>query len=550
MTRRGARRPVRGTHVSDNDGSGDNGSKPPAGEGSVGDGRPLRFAVIGAGMAGILSAIKLTEAGVDEFTVYEKADRVGGTWRENTYPGIACDVPSHLYSYSFHLNPEWSHLFSPGDEIYRYFERVATEHDVVKSMRFGDEVVRCEFVDGRWHLDTAKGHHDEVDVVIAATGVLHHPNYPDIDGIDEFEGAIFHSSRWDHDVPIDGARVGVIGTGSTAVQITGALVDRVEAFELYQRTAQWVLPQENPPYSDEDKAGFAADPSAVMTLHNTLSQLFADGFANAVVDADSPQIKMIEELCRGNLESNVTDPDLRERLRPDYRPACKRLVVADGFYDAIQRPNASLVTEGIDRIEATGIRTKDGVLHELDVIVLATGFKADAFMRPMDVVGRDGADLADVWSPRPNAYLSISIPDFPNFFMLNGPNGPVGNFSLIEVAELQFAYIMKLVERLRRGEATEISATAEAMQAFEDERVEAAKTTIWTTGCRSWYLDDRGVPAAWPFPFDRFRVEMAEPKWDAFELRDTRDAPNAVGDVRSALGTAAGSARTGEAGTG
>jgi cation diffusion facilitator CzcD-associated flavoprotein CzcO len=206
-------------------------------------------------------------------------------------------------------------------------------------------------------------------------------------------------------------------------------------------------------------------------------------------------------------------------LRPDYRAACKRLIISADFYDSIQRPNAELVVEKIQRVERGGVRTTDGVLHELDVLVLATGFQADAFMRPMQITGRDGRTLADEWDPRPNAYLSISIPDFPNFFMLNGPNGPVGNFSLIEVAELQFAYIMQLVELLRRGECTEITPTRAAMDAFEQERMDAVPNTIWVTGCRSWYLDDRGVPAVWPFPFDRFRAEMREPNIGAYELR-------------------------------
>jgi cation diffusion facilitator CzcD-associated flavoprotein CzcO len=373
-------------------------------------------------------------------------------------------------------------------------------------------------VDGRWHLDTAAGHHDEVDVVIAATGVLHKPKYPDIDGIDDFEGACFHSARWDHDVSIDGKRVGVVGTGSTAVQIVGAIVDRVGHLDLFQRTAQWVLPQTNPEFSAEEHAAYEEDPELLHQLHDSLSQAFGV-FANAVIDSDSPEIHWIESACLANLEDNVPDGELRERLRPSYRAACKRLIISPNFYEAIQAPNAELVTEGIERIEANGVRTKDGVLHELDVLVLATGFHADAFMRPMQVTGRDGLTLDEAWAARPDAYLSISIPEFPNFFMLNGPNGPVGNFSLIEVAELQFGYVMQLVDRLRSGGCREISASTPATEAFEASRVEAAQKTVWVTGCMSWYLDDRGVPATWPWPFDRFRTEMAAPDLAAFEQR-------------------------------
>ena len=482
----------------------------------MGHGREPRIAVIGAGMAGILSVIKLREAGYADVVVYEKADRVGGTWRENTYPGLACDVPSHLYSYSFALTPDWSHAYSPGPEIQRYFEQVAGDFDVTPVIRFGEEITRCEWRDGRWHLESARGLHDTVDVVIAATGVLHHPNVPELEGLETFRGSWFHSARWDHDVPLDGARVGVVGTGSTAVQITSALVRRVARYSLFQRTAQWVVQIENPAFTEDEKDELRNDPKLLDATHWQLSEQFGR-FATAVVDADSPEMTMIEDLCRANLEENVRDAELREALRPSYRAACKRLVVSPDFYEAIQHPNAELVTSPIDRIEPAGVRTTDGELHELDVLVLATGFRAHNFMQPMHVAGRNGATLAAAWRDRPVAYLSITIPDFPNFFMLNGPNGPVGNFSLIEVAELQLAYVLQLMDRLRAGECREVSATHAALEQFEADRAVAAKSTIWITGCRSWYLDDRGIPAVWPWTFDRFRTEMRAPDLGAYD---------------------------------
>ncbi len=476
---------------------------------------PLRFAIIGAGMSGILSAIKLREAGFDDLAIYEKADRLGGTWRENTYPGLSCDVPSHLYSYSFEPNPEWSHRFSPGHEIQTYFEGVARKHGVEGRVRRGEEVTRCAFEDGRWRLETKSGRRDEADAVIAATGVLHHPNLPDIPGLGRFEGALFHSARWDHGVRLDGRRIGIIGTGSTAVQITSALVDRVAKLSLFQRTAQWIMPQENPAFGETEKAGFRQHPETMNRLHEELARMFGV-FSNAIVDASSPQMKLIEDTCRANLESTVLDPALRERLRPSYRAACKRLIMSADFYQAIQKPNAELVTEGIECVVPGGVRTRDGQLVELDVLVLATGFRVDRFVRPMQVIGHGGLELDARWSQRPDAYLSISVPGFPNFFMLNGPNGPVGNFSLIEVAELQMAYILQLVELLRAGRCREISPSEEATRRFEIERTEASRNTIWATGCRSWYLDDRGIPAVWPWTFDRFREEMARPKLEAW----------------------------------
>jgi len=480
--------------------------------------RDLRFAIIGAGMSGILSAIKLQEAGITSFAVYEKAERLGGTWRENTYPGLSCVVPSHLYSYSFEPNAEWRHRFSLGGAIQAYFEDVAERRCVLPFIRFGDPVSRLEFADGRWKLETASGHRDEVDFVIAATGVLHHPSYPDIDGLGDFAGAAFHSARWDHDVDLAGKRVGVIGTGSTAMQIVSGIVDEVDQLSLFQRTAQWVMPQENPEYTEAEKAEFRAHPETMLELHEATSRLFTQGFANAVVDANSQQMRNIEAMCLENLEDNVKDPKLREKLLPDYRAACKRLVISADFYDAVQKPNAQLVTAGIERIEPGGVRTSDGELHELDVLVLATGFRVDRFMRPMDIFGRDGERLDEVWAKRPVAYLSVAVPGFPNLFMLNGPNGPVGNFSLIEVAELQWDYIMQLIDLVRSGQCDAVCPSAEATERFDEERVEAARKTVWMTGCRSWYLDDRGIPAVWPWTFDRFREEMTAPNLEAYEL--------------------------------
>lgn len=481
-------------------------------------GRSLRCRVLGGGMAGILGAIKLREAGFDDVVVYEKGDRFGGTWRENTYPGIACDVPSHLYSYSFAPNPNWSQRFSPGPEIQAYFEDVAARYGIDVITRFGDEVVALDWTDGCWHLETATGARDVADVVIAATGVLHHPNVPDIEGLDNLSGRSFHSARWDHDVELDGGRIGVIGTGSTAIQITGALVPRVAEFTLFQRTAQWIMPMDNRPYTDEQRTAFRADPEAMARKRKEYAALYTDGIANFLVDADSSEMRAVEALCLDNLERSVTDADLRERLRPNYRAACKRLVMSGDFYSAIQEPNATLVTEPIVRVEPAGVRTADGVLHELDVLVLATGFHVDRFVRPTRVRGIGGVDLDEVWCDGPIAYLSITVPGFPNLFMLNGPNGPVGNFSLIDVAELQMGYVLQLIDRVSNEEHGGLAATAAVTHSYEEDRRAASRSTIWMTGCTSWYLDRHGIPATWPWTFDHFREVMSRPVPTDYEV--------------------------------
>jgi cation diffusion facilitator CzcD-associated flavoprotein CzcO len=473
-------------------------------------------------MSGILAAIEMRRAGWDDVVVYEKADRLGGTWRENTYPGIACDVPSHFYSYSFEPNPDWSHRFAPGGEIQTYLEEVARRHGVTDRIRFGAEVVRAAFEQGRWRLTLSDGATDAADVVIAATGVLHHPSIPDLEGLDSFAGACFHSARWDHAVPLADKRVGVIGTGSTAIQITSALAGRVARYELFQRTPQWVAKAENPAYTEEEKAEFRRRPESIESLRALVAKGMIEGFANILIDSDSPILLAMHAACVANLEQNVSDPVLREKLRPTYRAACKRLVISPDFYEAIQRPNTHLVTEGIERIEPGGVRTRDGALHELDVLVLATGFRVDRFVRPMQVVGRGGVALDDTWKEGPFAYLAISVPGFPNFFLLQGPNSPVGNFSLIEVAEMQLAYVRQLIEPIAAGECDEIGVADDAARRFDAERREAARTTIWATGCRSWYLDREGLPTAWPFTWDRFRAEMAAPRFEDYELRRNR----------------------------
>lgn len=482
--------------------------------------RELRVVVIGAGMAGILAGIKLQQAGITDVTIYEKADKIGGTWRENTYPGLTCDVPSHHYTYTFERNPDWSRYMSPGPEIQAYFEDTTKKYGIEKLIRFNTRIARADFKDGQWQLQTSAGDVDVADIVIAATGVLHHPSYPNIAGLDAFEGAIFHSSRWDHSVALEGKRVGVIGMGSTGVQIISALAGKAARLEHFVRNPQWIMPVENGYFSEEERAAFRNDPELLaqaMDVETYTSNV--EGFTDALTHPDSEVAGIWRQACLGNLENNVRDPQLIEQLRPDHQPMCKRLIFSPDYYQAIQHADARLVREDIECIEANGIRTRDGELHELDVIALATGFRADQFMRPMEITGRHGTNLETLWAKRPIAYLAISMPDFPNFFMLNGPNGPVGNFSLIDIAEHQWQYIEQLIEKLRRGECEEICPTPQTMADFDAERVEAAKKTIWYTGgCQSWYLDAEGIPASWPWNYSRFVAEMSAPNLEHFEL--------------------------------
>lgn len=484
---------------------------------SSGPQKDLRVAIVGAGMSGILTAIKLKERGVSNFTIYEKAERLGGTWRDNTYPGLSCDIPSHVYSYSFELNPDWSRWFSPGAEIQAYFEGVARKYDVESHIRYNSEIKRAAYEGGKWHLEIADGAKETADIVIAATGVLHRPVYPDIEGLGSFAGPSFHTARWDHSVDIKGKRVGIIGTGSTAIQIVPAIVDKVGHVSLFQRTPQWILPLPNPAYSDGEKAMYRSSPEILRQSYEHLAQRLVDTFARAVI-GDQEQLDKLESACRENLEQKVKDPALRAKLMPNYKAACKRLIMSDDFYPAIQKPNAELVTAPIERIEPAGVRTKDGRLHEFDVLVLATGFDGHAFMRPMQVVGSNGQTLDKVWANATEAYRSVAIPGFPNFFMLVGPNSPIGNFSVIMISELQLAYILQLVDMIREGRCRQIAPRSDATARFNQAIRQAMKNTVWVSGCRSWYLDKNGNPALWPWTFDRFVEEMRRPDLSDFDL--------------------------------
>ncbi len=320
-------------------------------------------------------------------------------------------------------------------------------------------------------------------------------------------------------MPLDGRRIGVIGNGSTGVQIISALATRAGRLHHFQRTAQWIMPVENPEFTEEQRAAFRADPALLHYMQNQPDYLAnVERFNNSLVNADSQGIAEIEATCLANLENSVRDPVLREKLRPHYRAACKRLIYSPDYYEAIQHPNAELVSDGIECLEPRGVRLKNGRLVELDVLALATGFNAGMFMRPMNVVGRNGVQLNDAWADRPKAYMAIAMPDFPNFFMLNGPNGPVGNFSLIDIAEQQLHYIWTFIEKLRAGECREVAPTQEAMQAFERDRIAAAKHTVFGSGCKSWYLDAEGIPATWPWTRTRFCEEMKAPRLEAYEL--------------------------------
>ncbi|MCA9504279.1 MAG: NAD(P)/FAD-dependent oxidoreductase [Myxococcota bacterium] len=481
-------------------------------------GRQPRIAIIGAGMSGIAAVVKLRRAGYTDLTVFEKADRVGGTWRENHYPGLSCDVPSYWYSFTFAKNPDWSHRFAYGPEIQAYMERTARDFGVLDVTHFDTPVTELRYEAPTWRLTTGRGDEHVFDVVISATGVLHHPAFPDIPGLDSFEGEAFHSARWNDDLDLAGKRVGIIGTGSTAAQIVGEIGPEVGRMSVFQRTPQWMAPLPQKAYSKAWKRFLRLFPFVQTLLYHFYYWYMTSRVGGAVLGDEKAHARLAEA-CRRNLAENVHDPELRARLTPDYKAACKRIVVASDFYPAICADNAELVTDAIERIEPGGVRTKDGRLHELDVLVLATGFDPTRFILPTKVTGENGVDLEKRWDDAPRAHRSMSVPGFPNLWMIEGPTGPVGNLSLITISEYQLGYVIQCLDKMKRDGLEAIAAREEAFDAYNAYLREGLKKTIWVTGgCHSWYIDKTGMPNLYPYAPQQFRKEMQRPDFSEYRL--------------------------------
>ena len=478
--------------------------------------RSLNVAIIGAGMSGLCMAVKLQDAGIDTYTVFEKADEVGGTWRDNTYPGLTCDVPSRFYTYSFRPNPDWSRLMSPGPEIHSYLRQVATERGIRPHIRFGTDVTSARYRDGQWWVGTAAGE-EMFDVLITATGFLRVPRYPDIPGLDSFAGPMFHSSRWDHTITLPDKRIGLIGTGSTGVQITAELGGKVKGIKVFQRTPQWVFPTPNLRYSALTRAALQRWPVLNKVGYRAWEFYIEHGFGRATVEP-CWQRRAMTAMCRWNLRLSVRDPELRRRLTPDYQAMCKRQILAGHYYQAVQKPGVHLVSEAIDHVEPKGVVTVDGRLHELDLLVFATGFDARAYVRPMDIVGENGLTLNEAWADGPHAYRSVAVPGFPNLFMLMGPHSPIGNQSLVIVAEDQADYAMWWINQIRDGRIAAAAPTEAATKDYNESMKAAMPQTVWVTGCKSWYLGKDGLPELFPWRPRRHRELLRAPETAHFDL--------------------------------
>lgn len=462
-------------------------------------------------------AVKLQEAGIDSFTIFEKGDDVGGTWRDNTYPGLTCDVPSRYYSYSFRPNPNWSHVLPPGPEIQAYFRQVADERALRPHIKFGANVTSARYDDGQWRLTTTQGE-ETFDVLVTATGVLRVPRYPQIPGRETFAGPAFHSARWDHSISLPDKRIGLIGTGSTGVQIIAELGGKVRQLKVFQRTAQWIYPMPNLRYSPLTRAALRRWPKLNGWPYRFWGWYLRHMAGRAPIRPGF-QRRLMQAQCRWNLRLSVRDPELRAKLAPKDQPMCKRLVLAGHFYRAVQQPGVEVITDSVGHIEPRGIVTADGTLHELDLLVYATGFDARAYVRPLEVIGEGGLTLDEAWADGPMAYRSVAVPGFPNLFMLMGPHSPIGNQSLVPVAEDQADYAMWWIKQLRDGVVRAAAPTEAATKEYNERMKAAMPQTIWVTGCSSWYLGKDGLPELFPWTPETHHELLRQPELADFDVR-------------------------------
>src|SRR3954471_24939988 len=448
--------------------------------------------VVGAGFAGIGAAIKLEQAGFGDFAVLEKSDNVGGTWRDNTYPGCACDVPSALYSFSFAQKPDWSRAFAEQPEIQEYLERTASDHGVTRRIHFRTEVRDARWdADGqRWRLDTSAGPYSG-RVLIAGAGPLHEPNLPDLPGLETFEGKAFHSARWDHEYDLAGKRVAVLGTGSSAIQFVPEIQPEVEHLYLFQRTAPWVLRKFDRRVSGVERALYRRLPIAQKALraalYNTLELVQLAQRRPAVMNR-------IGKLVIRHMRRQVKDPVLREALTPNFTLGCKRMLLSNTYYKALTQSNATVVPHGVTEIRPNAVVGADGVEREVDAIIFGTGFHVTDPPIAARVRGADGRSISDTWHGSPRAYLGTSVAGFPNFFLLIGPNLGNGHSSAIVLIEAQLKYILDAMRTMRSRGASTVDVRREVQVSYNERVQEALATTVWNAGgCKSYYLGRNGT---------------------------------------------------------
>ncbi|UGT43864.1 NAD(P)/FAD-dependent oxidoreductase [Nocardia yamanashiensis] len=489
--------------------------------------KPLDVAIIGAGFAGIGAAIRLRQKGVSDFLIFERGDRVGGTWRDNTYPGAACDIPSRLYSYSFAPNPNWSHTYSGSAEILGYIDSMVEEFGIGPSIRFGHTVTGVEFdeTSGLWSIGFAAGRRKvKARSIVLASGPLSNAGFPDLPGIDSYQGHKIHSARWDHDYDFAGKKVAVVGTGASAVQIIPELVERAASVKVFQRTPGWVLPRLNRRTNPVTKQLYRQVPAA-QSLAREAWFWGHESVALGVV-WNTPLTRVVERISLLHLRSQVRDPWLRRQLTPDFRAGCKRLLMSSDYYPALQRENCKLITWPIAELSPHGIRTAEGIEHRFDCIVFATGFEVSKQGTPIPVTGRGGRVLADEWRGGAYAFKSVTVAGYPNLFLTFGPNSGPGHNSALVYMEAQIDYLTDAIRLILDRDLRMLEPRRDRQDRYNAGIQRRLSATTWNSGCRSWYLTEDGFNATmYPGFGTQYARQLAGVDLADFELtpRDTVD---------------------------
>jgi cation diffusion facilitator CzcD-associated flavoprotein CzcO len=454
--------------------------------------------VVGTGFSGLAMGVLLRRAGFDDFVLLEKADAIGGTWRDNHYPGATCDVPSHLYSFSFEPHAGWSRTFSGHAEIRAYMERCVEKHDLARHVRLRHEVTGATYdaARGTWTVLLRDREPLRARALVLGNGALSTPQLPAIEGLASFEGPSFHSARWRHDVPLEDKRVAVVGTGASAVQFVPEIQPRCGALTVFQRTPPWILPKDDRAFRPLQKLAFARFPALEKAYR---AWIYATLEARAVGFVVDPRLmRGVEWFARRNLAREVADPGLRARLTPSYTMGCKRILLSNDWYRALVQPNVTVESARIARISPRGIVTADGREHPADVLVLGTGFAASNYLATLDVRGLGGRGLHDAVRDGAASYLGIGVHGFPNLFLLMGPNTGLGHNSMIVMIEAQARYAVQAIEALRDRALVSVDVRADVQRAFTEEIQARLAKSVWATGCSSWYLDDGKNGTTWP----------------------------------------------------
>jgi cation diffusion facilitator CzcD-associated flavoprotein CzcO len=456
--------------------------------------------VVGTGFSGIAMGVMLKKAGIDSFTILEKAGDIGGTWRDNTYPGAACDVPSHLYCFSFEPKPDWSRFFSPQQEIHEYLRHCVTKYDLARHIQFHSKVTGAEFDagTGTWTVRVEGREPLRARAVVLGNGALHVPSYPDIPGREEFEGKLFHSAQWDHDFDLSGKTVAVIGTGASSIQFVPEIAPKVGKMHLFQRTPPWIVPKPDRAVGRREQGLYRR----FRPLHWLLRAfIYWVMEARALGFVVSPRLmKFFQRQALRFLEASVPDPALRAKLTPAYAIGCKRILISNDYSPALQRPNVALVTDGIERITRTGIRTRDGVERPVDAIICGTGFMVADYINSLHVVGRGGRTLNASVQAREGHHLGTTVRGFPNFYVLMGPNTGLGHNSMIFMIEAQARYALQAIQAIRRRKLRYLDVRESVQRAFTSRVQRKIGGSVWSSGCTSWYVGEDGYNlTVWPF---------------------------------------------------